>query len=329
MANITVSTSWVGQWAEKIAIKAISKQRSIPEFFYIADGIKGDVAYIPLMEYNGVPQQGDLCGAAAANNLTISDKRIDVYPYHIKQETCKTALINTNFSKLMKKGTMVTEIPQEVLEPYIKRAVDGNLWGVEDLVWNGTTATNNFSGILEQLDAAAGTIRPTFVAGNLVDPATVIDELNKITDAAAAVTGIYGNIQLNPDFKILISPQVFAAYQRAMSTNQATATIITSQAGEVALLRQSNPMYVGRLGGYGAPLYVVNALVGEVAVAGCFTNEETSPLVLATDLLSDLDNIYLEDRSLVFPSDTTIAFSWLYRMGCTVTYPSQVVLLKA
>ena len=323
---------WNGEWTVELATKAILGADTVKSgLFRVEESIKGETAIIKTFNYDADLVEGNFCDDTPTNTSSLADIAVPMKQFRVYEQPCKSDLINTSYADYMRNGVFNDSIPQEVLEAFVEKIARVQLKNLEILRWSGDTASASpkrlhQDGVVKQLLAAAGTVRPTFVAGALLNPTTVIDELNKLILNAPV------DVRFNPNFSIVVSPEVLAAYQAAVSSNQAYATYNVAGMYTIANQQTNAPAYVGQFVGYNVKMYVATGLSGfnaDCAMAMVLTDDMEGNLVLVTDALSDQNNIVIQDRSQTFMVEQKLDFLWSFRQGIKVLFPEQAVLLHA
>lgn len=321
---------WNGEWTRGLATKAILGADTVKSgLFRVEESIKGDTAIIKTFNYDANLVEGNFCSIVPTDNSSLADVSVPMKQFTIHEQPCKSDLTNTSYADYMRNGTMNDSIPEEVLRAYVDKIAKVQLKNLEILRWSGDTASASpkrlhQDGVVKQLLAAAGTVRPTFVAGALLNLTTVIDELNKLVLNAPI------DVRYNPNFSIVVSPEVLAAYQAAVASNQAYATYNVAGMYTIANQQTNAPAYVGQYVGYNIKMYVATGLSGfnaDCAMAMVLTDDMEGNLVLVTDALSDQNNIIVQDRSATFIVEQKLDFAWSFRQGIKVLFPEQAVLL--
>lgn len=323
---------WNGEWTQGLATKAVLGADTVKSgLFRVEESIKGETAIIKTFNYDANLIEGNLCSITPTDNSSLADVSVPMKQFTVHEQLCKSDLTNTSYADFMRNGTMNDSIPEEVLRAYVDKIAKVQLKNLEILRWSGDTASANVKlnkqdGVVKQLLAAATTIRPTFVTGALLSPTTVIDELNKL------IINAPDDIKFNPNFSIVVSPQVLSAYQAAVASNQAYATYNVAGMYTIANQQTNAPAYVGQFVGYNVKMYVATGLSGfnsDCAIAMVLTDDMDGNLVLVTDALSNQNNIIVQDRSLTFIAEQKLDIVWSFRQGIKVLFPEQAVLLHA
>lgn len=326
----TTPNLWVGQWTQGLALKSVLGTDTLQaNLFRVEENIKGDKAIVKLFDYNAPLATGSLCSVTPSVNGVLGDLQFAVTRYALIERICKRDLANTSFADDMNRSVYNTTITDEVLKGYVTQLANVKFQQLENVRWSGDTASanvqiNSADGIVKQLKAAAGTIRPTFVAGAITNPTTVVAELNKV------VAAIPMNIRLNENLKLVVSPAVYSAYEQAMASNQAY--VMQMLWGLNGLKNEQGELvkaYRGKFIGTQIPMYVASGLNGfndQVAIASVMNNGVDGNFVFATDAASDMSTILVQDRSQTFITDQNIDIAWEIQAGVKVVYPEQAVL---
>ena len=330
MALTTSPNLFGGEYVKGVNIAAIYSGDTVKSGLWRLEQGFEDKAIVKLMNYTSNLAAGTLCAATPTNSTSMADLEIALTTFSIYDKVCKHDFDNTNYALYQNRGVFNKQIPQEVLEAYILTLAQNETFNLERIRWSGDTTSVNpvlslQDGVVAQL-VAAGTavaVAPT-AAGDILDPATVIAELNKIIAATPA------NIRTQRGFKLVISSATYAAYQQAMAANQAYAMYALMGMNGVNEIRTEQPAYIGLFVGTSIPMYLAAGLddtnSGEVALAGVFSNDLQGNLVFATDALSDQSFISVQDRQAVFASEPFVDITWSFRQGVGIARPAEVVL---
>jgi len=314
---------WGGEFVQGLNTALVLNANDIlGGLWRIEEGIK-DKAVVKLFNYVSSLQAGNACAvtpSTAGSNM--SDLEIPMPRFTINENVCKNDFNNTSYADSLAMGALNTEIPREVLETYLMDMAQNEASNTMKLRWMGDTASADpllslQDGIIKKVETSVGyiAVAPT-AAGASTDPATVIAEINKL------LADVPANVRLNPDFKIVLSPEIYVAYQQALAANTAYATwnmrfLDVSAAGS----------YKGDFVGTTIQLHVVNGLAGEIMLAGSFSNTKQGNIVLATDALADYASVQVVDLQ-PNTGQPFVNFLWSIGQGVEVQRPTEIALYK-
>lgn len=175
--------------------------------FTIKDGVKSKLQ-VPIFDATLV-FTSDLCTWNPQSTGEITEKEVSVNTRNWQFENCKSVLEDTYRSEMLMKGQHNAEtLDQEFMDWLLQRFAD--MAAAESVVYAATQITTELAADADVIDVA-------LVAANLLDPTTVIAELEKVylgasTDLKKAMQG--GMIQgYTP--KLYVSPNVLAAFSVA------------------------------------------------------------------------------------------------------------------
>lgn len=329
MSLTTSPNLFAGEYVKGVNIAAIYSGDTVKAGLWRLEEGFEDKAIIKLMNYTSRLAVGTLCNTAAGNSVAMADLEVALTTFTIFDQVCKHDLDTTNYAMNQQKGVFNKQIPQEVLEAYIMTMAQNETANLETLRWSGDTASLDpllslQDGVVAQL-VAAGTAVPVSPtgAGDILDPATVITELNKILAATPA------NIRTKAGFKLVVSSATYVAYQQALAANTATSNFAIF-ANNAANNIVNDSTFIGYFVGTNVPMYLAAGLdatnSGEVALAGVFANNLQGNLIYVTDALSDQSYISVQDRQAVFASEPFVDIVWSFRQGIGIARPAEVVL---
>lgn len=331
MAFDTNPNLWQGEYVTGVNTKAVLGGNSVQAGLWRVEEGFGDKAVFKKFDYTSRLATGNLCGATKGQSGSNADVQVLLTPYHIYDEVCKHDFDNTSYAQGQPQGMFNKELPREVLEAYIMQMAEEEAQNLEAIRWSGdaTSAVNPLGsqdGVLTKI-LASGTAQAVggASAAAILSPATVIDELNKLVAAAPAA------VSLNPDFKIVVSPDVAVAYRQAIASQPAL-TLATLGMGMTQNLQELKGVgYIGNFGNSMIPMFMSAGFVDNgvndftaTAIAGVFANGNKGNLIMATDALSDMATINVQDRQAVFVSDPYVDITWQFRQGVEVMRPEQI-----
>lgn len=296
----------------------------------VEQGIK-DKLIVKLLNRASALQTGSYCSLTPSAGGTFSDKAVELVSYAVKEAVCKEDLVGTSYDMNQRAGFWNTTIVQEALDAYIMEIAKGEAYNLARIRWSGNTASADpvlalANGIIAKILAYGvynATTNPdgyrSVTAAGSITSSNVIDEINKVLNATPAA------VRNQMGFKIVVSPEIAAAYQQAVAANVALATWNMGMPADLA----GNPGFLGYFSGTRVPLYIADGLVGtnpRTMLAGVFTNSKQGNLILGTDALADFQTIVVQDRSQYNVTEHVIDVAWAARMGVEVGRADELVL---
>ena len=331
MAFDTNPNLWQGEYVVGVNTKAVLGGNSVQAGLWRVEEGFGDKAVFKKFDYTSRLATGNLCGATKGQSGSAADVQVLLSPYHIYDEVCKHDFDNTSYAQGQPQGMFNKEIPRELLEAYIMEMAETEAYNLETIRWSGdTTATVNplvlglQDGVLKKI-LASGTAQAVggASAAAITDPTTVIAELNKLVAAAPSA------VSLNPNFKIVVSPDIAVAYRSAIAEKNALANWGMGMTQNLQELQGVG--FIGFLSNTQIPMFMSSGFVDNgvndftaTAVAGVFSNDRKGNLIMATDALSDMASINVQDRQSVFIGEPYVDIVWSFRQGVEVMRPEQI-----
>lgn len=320
---ITSPILYAGKNRREILADAVYGGNTVTaDLWYVVPTILSKYVYTYL-NFADTLVDGDDCINAAASASTFSEIAITVKTLAAKIEICKKRF----------NGTFLEGDFMPGIEKYIDSAIKEYGQTLENLRWVGDTGSAIPSlafqnGVMRQLQIAGTYIPVTGAsAAAITASATVIAELNK------ALAVVPADVRYNPDFKILMSPNVYSAFrQAAWSDGNFNAGLMQIQ----GFATNIDPAQ-GAVGNfYGIPVFIVNALntvttapstraYAHCVLMGIFSKDVNSNLIMATNLIGDLGQMPLLDIE-PFSGNKKYIVDFEFSQGVGVATPSQIVL---
>jgi len=268
----------------------------------------------------------DFCGNATESTSTLGDIAVELERFIIDETICKAKF----------RGTFHEDNPLPAIDRYVDDLMRVTKRALENVRWSGNIGSTipylaKQNGVVQQLVAGASFISVAGAsAAAITNPATVIAELNK------AIALVPGDVRWGGNFKIIMAPNVFTAYQQAAF---ADGNLNAGLVGIQGFVSNSNPA-LGSVGTFlGHPVYIANGLSAETATGvranahvvlmGAFGDAEgrNSNLILATDLVAQSDEMKVFDLQ-----PTTTREKWAimfdYSQGIGVANQNQIVMYR-
>ncbi len=269
----------------------------------------------------------NFCGTPTASTSTLGDVAVVLERFITDKVICKE-----DFNGTFQEGN-----PMPAIDKYIADLLSVSKRSLEETRWSGNTALAithlaKQNGVVQQL-VAGGTFIPVAgaLAANILDPTKVIAELNKALNVVPA------DVRWGGNFKIIMAPQVFSAYQQAAFKD---GNLNAGLVGIQGFVSNTDPAQ-GAVGTFqGHPVYIavgLNAITtapatranAHVVLMGAFGDENgrTSNLILATDLIGDENAMKVYDLQ---PTTTREQWAIMYdfRQGIGVANQSQIVMYR-
>lgn len=327
MPFTTSPNLWQGEYVKGVNSAAILGGDTIKAGLWRLEEGFEDKAIIKKFNYTSRLASGNLCNATPGVSGGMSDLLVQLETFSILDKVCKHDFDNTNYAMYQSKGVFNKEIPREVLEAYIADMAKTETTNLENLRWSGDVTSLDpllalQDGVIVQLVADSTYVPVTPASASASQTAaTVIAEINKVIAATPA------RIRMQPNFKLIISPEVFVAYEAAIAVSTGV-TLATWGLG-MTTAQQTEPIFAGFFAGTKVPMYIATGLsIGypEVILAGNFSNDKMGNLVFVTDAMSDQAGIIVQDRQATFASEPFIDITWSFRQGMAVVRPEETVL---
>ena len=243
------------------------------------------------------------CDFNPQGTVTVSDVILAVKEFELARKLCKKDFLATWEGE----GWDINgELPQAIAEQMVMFLGKQVAKDVESNMWEGTNAANSFAGY-----ATLASLAPTLpaaqeVTGAAVTSTNVLAELGKIVDAMPQ--SMIGN----PDLAIYVSPIIYRAYARVLSTSGVGTSGV---AGNVTQWYS----WDAALTFDGIPVLLASGLTGSKAIATFRTN-----LFFGTSLQSDLSDVKVLDQSNVDGSQN-VNVIMRFTAGCQVGTFADVV----
>lgn len=325
-----------GEYAKGVNTAAILSGDTVLAGLWRVEQAFEDKAIFKKFNYVSRLAVGDLCTVAAgATSSTMSDFEVQLTTFSISDKLCKHSFDTTNYAMNQQKGIFNKTVPTEVLQAYIMQMALAETANLESLRWIGDTTSvvapfDLQDGVVTKAIASGSTIQvaPT-VAGDSLLPAKVAIEINKVLAATPAA------VRMQANFKLLVSPEVFFAYEAYLASNGLTGLNTSILAGALTNnLQNPSLIFAGYFTNTRIPMYIVPALSGsngvnvtnDIIIAGNFSNDDKGNLLYATDALGDQANIIVQDRQAVFVNDPNIDIVWSFRQGMTIAREEEFVI---
>jgi hypothetical protein len=326
---ITNPNLWTGEYVTGLNRKTIlGSDTVVSNLWRVEQGFES-TAIFKLSNYTSRLAVGDRCSVTPGVSSSMSDLAVTLSTYVIKDVICKDSFNNTNYAMYLQKGVFNKEIPKDVLEAFIEDMILTETVNLELIRWSGDVASataprNLQDGIVKKIKASAGYVQvvPTTATASRT-AGTVINEINKVLKATPSA------VRYSPNFKLVISPAVFSAYQEAMTLNPSGAMFALWGNSALQNMQTGSPAYIGNFVNSTIPMYLATGLDlynDEVILAGVLTNDTKGNLLYVTDAISDQSQISVVDRQLTNNNDANIDILWSFRQGIAICRPSEIVL---
>jgi hypothetical protein len=262
------------------------------------------------------------CGFSDASDVTIADRVLTPKELQVNLELCKKDFHNQWEAEQMGYGAF-DELPASFSDYLIGYVADKVAQKTEQMIWEGTGSTNEFSGLTTLLAADADLPQANEIAGTSVTAANVIAELGSIVDAIP--TSVYGK----EDLYIYVSQNIARAYVRALGGFSSVTLQNVAAAENVGIagigangVDNKGTMWYGmgqNLAFDGVKLFVCSGLADNTAVAA-----QKSNLFFGTGLLSDHNEVKVLDMADLDGSQN-VRFVMRFTAGVQYGFASDIV----
>lgn len=174
--NVNVSSEFKGVLAGEILIEAYKKADTIGKgAITVLPGIIGS-GYLPKLDYVGALAPY-ACGFDPTGSITYTDKEVETKKYEIKHEFCKEEFRQTFQAQAQGLFSADAEVPSTIADAILMSIVANTGALVDNQIWQGTTASSAFNGLLAQFKVDSDVIDVTGIASTA---ANVQAELAKV-----------------------------------------------------------------------------------------------------------------------------------------------------
>lgn len=243
------------------------------------------------------------CAWTPEQVFKLSEKEVKIKTYKINLEQCIDDLERKRINVMLKPGAKNTELP-EALEDATMQMLAAELSSeIETKIFNGdsTANPNDFDGAITVLKASSEAMK---IAGSVLTKANVLGEVEKVYDAIPENVLVKG---LEND-----TIKVFVAYETLQRIKMALATISNQVVATAFKLENESLSYLG------VEIVPAKGLDDTTMIAA-----DTSNFVLATDLLTDTEEIRL--GQFAAPYDSKIFIDGRLRLGFVIPFEDEVV----
>jgi len=250
------------------------------------------------------------CDFSDATDVTIADRVLAPKELQVNLALCKKDFHNQWEAEQMGYGAF-DELPASFSDYLIGYVADKVAQKTEQMIWEGTGSTDEFSGLTTQIALDADLPAAQEIAGTSVTAANVIDELGSIVDAIPS--SVYGK----EDLYIYISQNIARAYVRALGGFGS----IANNAGANGVDNKGTMWYgMGQnLAFDGVKLFVCSGLADNTAMAA-----QKSNLFFGTGLLSDHNEVKVLDMADLDGSQN-VRFVMRFTAGVQYGFVSDIV----
>jgi hypothetical protein len=215
------------------------------------------------------------CDFNPQGTITLSDVILTVKEFELARKVCKKDFLSTWEGEGWDINGALPQAVAEQMTLFLGKQVAKN---VESYMWEGTNAANSFAGFATLASLAATLPAAQEVAGAAVTPLNVLAELGKIVDA------IPESLIGNPDLAIYVSPVIYRAYARVLSTSGVGASGVNGNVTQ--WFSWDNALTFD-----GIPVLLASGLTGSKAICTLKSN-----LFFGTSLESDLSEVRVIDQ---------------------------------
>lgn len=302
----SITSSYAGEFAGKYIAAALLSADTL-------DGggitIRPNVKFKETMRTlstNGLVKDA-ACDFSDASDVTIADRVLTPKELQVNLQLCKKDFHNQWEAEQMGYGAF-DELPASFTDYLIGYVADKVAQKTEQMIWEGTGSTNEFSGLTTLIAADIDLPAAQEIAGTSVDATNVIAQLGLIVDAIPS--SVYGK----EDLYIYVSQNIARAYVRALGGFGA------SGLGANGVNNAGTTWYNGGdLAFDGVKLFVCSGLADNTAMAA-----QKSNLFFGTGLLSDHNEVKVLDMSDLDASQN-VRFVMRFTAGVQYGFASDIV----
>ena len=305
----SITSSYAGEFAGKYIAAALLSADTL-------DGggitIRPNVKFKETMRTlstNGLVKDA-ACDFSDATDVTIADRVLQPKELQVNLALCKKDFHNQWEAEQMGYGAF-DELPASFSDYLIGYVADKVAQKTEQMIWEGTGSTDEFSGLTTQIALDTDLPAAQEIAGTSVTAANVIDELGSIVDAIPS--SVYGK----EDLYIYVSQNIARAYVRALGGFGS----IANNAGANGVDNKGTMWYgMGQnLAFDGVKLFVCSGLADNTAMAA-----QKSNLFFGTGLLSDHNEVKVLDMADLDGSQN-VRFVMRFTAGVQYGFASDIV----
>jgi hypothetical protein len=247
------------------------------------------------------------CDFSDASDVTIADRVLTPKELQVNLQLCKKDFHNQWEAEQMGYGAF-DELPASFTDYLIGYVADKVAQKTEQMIWEGTGSTDEFSGLTTQIALDANLPAAQEIAGTSVDATNVIAQLGLIVDAIPS--SVYGK----EDLYIYVSQNIARAYVRALGG------FGSSGLGANGVNNAGTTWYNGGdLAFDGVKLFVCSGLADNTAMAA-----QKSNLFFGTGLLSDHNEVKVLDMADLDGSQN-VRFVMRFTAGVQYGFASDIV----
>lgn len=235
--------------------------------------------------------------------FSLSEKQVQIKTYKINLEQCIDDLERKRINVMLKPGAKNEALPESLEEATLAMLATELSGEIEAKIFNGDSSAdeNDFDGAVKILTDSDDAVKITGIA---LTKANVLAELEKVYEAIPENVLAKG---LEKD-----SLKIYAAYETLQRIRMALATV-SNQVVSAALTCQD-----GTLRYLGVEIVPVKGLDNQTMIAA-----ETNNFLLATDLMSDVEEIRL--GQFPAPHDNKVFIDGRLRLGFVIPFEDEVV----
>ena len=302
----SITSSYAGEFAGKYIAAALLSADTL-------DGggitIRPNVKFKETMRTlstNGLVKDA-ACDFSDASDVTIADRVLAPKELAVNLALCKKDFHDQWEAEQMGYGAF-DELPASFSDYLIGYVADKVAQKTEQMIWEGTGSTDEFSGLTTQIALDADLPAAQEIAGTSVDASNVIAQLGLIVDAIP--TSVYGK----EDLYIYVSQNIARAYVRALGG------FGSSGLGANGVNNAGTTWYNGGdLAFDGVKLFVCSGLADNTAMAA-----QKSNLFFGTGLLSDHNEVKVLDMADLDGSQN-VRFVMRFTAGVQYGFASDIV----
>lgn len=304
----SVTTTYSGEFAGKYIGSALLAANTLSN---------GSITVKPNVKFKEVLKTGSLgsslvqdasCDFTDTSSITLNERVLEPKELQVNLETCKDNYRN-DWEAVQMGYSAFDNLPKKFSDFLIARVLERVAEKTEQDIWSGdSNNSGEFDGFETLIAADANLPAAQEVAGTTVDASNVIDELGKIVDAAPT------RLRVKPDVKLLVSPNIYFAYVRALGGFAANGV-----GGAGSDNKGTQWWNGGQLSYDGIPVVICNGMSSDTAFL-----TYTENLYFGTGLLADHNEVKVLDMADIDGSQN-VRFISRYTAGVQYSFAGDIV----
>jgi len=309
--GFTVSslTNYVNEQSKELLV-ALQFEAETGQLANVQTGIKSSAA-LQLLSNSPVPQDGSSCGFNASGDTTFTQRILSTSAIKYQDTLCPRTLESKWTQIMLKKGQNYDEsFAPEIMKTILDDVLAQIKRRQETADWQGDTASgssylNRYDGLIKIIKAATGTTTATASTWNATNARAIIK--NIISNIPAAQKG-------DPKVKIFMGYDAAETYRQALMDANLY-HVATGTGSQKGLMAEGSVHEI-------VPLHGLDGLTG---------NTGDNPFIFAFDpdrnlyLGVDMENEEEESKVWYSQDDDNVKYSFRFRRGWQIAFPSEIV----